>query len=103
MRHKKGLTVLGSAIAALVVAGASAAAWSISGSGNGAGRALSMPAGPVPTKSVNSPGIALSWSAVTVGGSAVDGYTVRRYTAAGALQSITAGCHWKTVSGAGVQ
>jgi hypothetical protein len=92
MRHKKGLTVLGIAIAALVVVGASAAAWSISSSGNGDAKALSMPGGPVPTKSVSSANIALTWSAVTVGGSAVDGYTVRRYTEAGALQSITAGC-----------
>jgi hypothetical protein len=91
MRHK-GLTVLSIAIAALVVAGVSAAAWSISSSGNGAGKALSMPTGPTPTKSVSSPDIALNWSAVTVGASAVDGYTVRRYTEAGALQSITAGC-----------
>jgi hypothetical protein len=93
MRHKKGLTVLCIVIAALVVVGASGAAWSISSSGNGDAKALSMPAGPVPTKSVSSADIALNWSAVTVGGSAVDGYTVRRYTESGALQSITAGCN----------
>lgn len=92
MRRKKALTVLCFAIAALVVVGVSGAAWSISSSGNGAGRALSMPAGATPTKSVSSADIALNWSAVTVGGSAVDGYIVRRYTEAGALQSITAGC-----------
>jgi hypothetical protein len=92
MRRKKALTVLCIAIAALVVVGVSGAAWSISSSGNGAGRALSRPAGATPTKSVSSAAIALNWSAVTVGGSAVDGYTVRRYTEAGALQSITAGC-----------
>jgi hypothetical protein len=92
MRHKQGLTVLCIVIAALVVVGASGAAWSISSSGNGDANALSMPAGPLPTKSVSSAAIALNWSAVTVGGSAVDGYTVRRYTEAGALQSITAGC-----------
>jgi hypothetical protein len=91
MRHK-GLTVLYIAFAALVVVGVSGAAWSISGNGNGAGKAVSMPAGPTPTKSVNSADIALSWSPVTVGGAAVDSYTVRRYTEAGALQSITAGC-----------
>src|SRR6266498_941594 len=91
MRHTV-LTVLCIAIAALVVVGVSAAAWSISSSGNGAGRALSMPTGPTPTKSVSSADIALNWSAVAIGGSAVDGYTVRRYTEAGALQSITGGC-----------
>jgi hypothetical protein len=93
MRHSKGLTVLCIAIAALVVAGAATAAWSLSSSsGNGAAKALSMPAGSTPTNAVSVPNIAVSWSAVTVGGSAVTSYTVRRYTEAGVLQSITAGC-----------
>jgi hypothetical protein len=92
MRRKKFLTVLSTAVVALVVVQVAAAAWSISSSGNGASKALSMPTGSAPTKSVSYPNIALSWSAVTVGGSAVTSYTVRRYTEAGALQSITAGC-----------
>ena len=92
MRHK-GLTVLFAAGAALVVAGAATAAWSLSSSsGNGKGMALTMPTGSAPTKAVSAPNIAVSWGAVTVGGSAVTGYTVRRYTEAGVLQTITAGC-----------
>jgi hypothetical protein len=51
-----------------------------------------MPTGSAPTKSVTNPNVAVSWSAVTVGGSAVTSYTVRRYTEAGVLQTITAGC-----------
>jgi len=92
MRRKKWLTVLSVALVALVVVRVAAAGWSISGSGNGNVKALSMPAGSAPTKSVSYPNISVSWSAVTVGGSAVSSYTVRRYTEAGALQSITAGC-----------
>ena len=92
MRWKKRLTVLSVAIAALAVVQVAVAAWSISSSGNGYVKALSMPTGSAPAKSVSNPNITVSWSAVTVGGSAVDSYTVRRYSEAGALQSITAGC-----------
>jgi hypothetical protein len=92
MRRKKLLTVLVVAIAALVVVRVAVASWSISSSGNGAVKALSMPAGSAPTKAVSYPNIAVSWSAVTVGGSAVNSYTVRRYTEAGVLQTIAAAC-----------
>jgi hypothetical protein len=92
MRRKKLLTVLLVAIMALVVVQVAVAAWSMSSSGSGAVKALSMPSGSAPTKSVSYPDIAVSWSAVTVGGSAVSSYTVRRYTEAGVLQTITAGC-----------
>jgi hypothetical protein len=92
MRRKKLLTVLLVAVAALVVVQVAVAAWSVSSSGNGKAKALSMPTGSAPTKSVTYPNIAVSWSAVTVGGSAVSSYTVRRYTEAGVLQTITAAC-----------
>lgn len=92
MRRKKLLTVLLVTVAALVVVQVAVAAWSISSSGNGTVKALSMPTGSAPTKAVTYPNIAVNWSAVTVGGSAVSSYTVRRYTEAGVLQSITAGC-----------
>jgi hypothetical protein len=93
MRWKKRLTVLSVAIVALVVVQVAVAAWSISSSGNGYVKALSMPTGSAPTKSVSYPNITVSWSAVTVGGSAVNSYTVRRYSEAGVLQSITAACN----------
>src|ERR1700693_889749 len=92
MRRKQGLIVLSVTIVALAVVQAAVAAWSISSPGNGYVKALSMPTGSAPTKSVSYPNIVVSWSAVTVGGSAVDSYTVRRYSEAGVLQSITAGC-----------
>jgi hypothetical protein len=92
MRRKKLLTALGAAIIALVVVQVAVAAWSVSSSGNGKAKALSMPTGAAPTTSVTYPNIAVSWSAVTVGGSAVTSYTVRRYTEAGVLQTIAAAC-----------
>jgi hypothetical protein len=92
MPRKQLLMVFSVAIVALAVVQAAVAAWSISSNGNGYVKALSMPAGSAPTKSVSNPNITVSWSAVTVGSSAVDSYTVRRYTEAGVLQSITAGC-----------
>lgn len=92
MRRKKILTIALIALVALVVVRVAAAAWTLPGSGNGAAKALSMPAGSAPTAAISYPNIAVSWSPVTVGGSAVTSYTVRRYTSAGALQSITAGC-----------
>jgi hypothetical protein len=93
MRRKQILTTSLIAFLALVVVRVAAAAWTLPGSGNGAAKALSMPSGSAPTASIGYPNIAVSWSAVTVGGSAVTSYTVRRYTDAGALQSITAGCN----------
>jgi hypothetical protein len=93
MRRKKLLTTLTAAVVALVVVQVAVAAWSVSSSGNGTAKALSMPTSSAPTKSVTYPNIAVSWSAVTVGGSAVTSYTVRRYTEAGVLQTITANCN----------
>src|SRR6478736_2706482 len=93
MRRKKLLTVLLVAVAALVVVQVAVAAWSVSSSGNGKAKALSMPTGSAPTKSVTYPNVAVSWSAVTVGGSAVTSYTVRRYTEAGVLQTMTSACN----------
>jgi hypothetical protein len=92
MPRKRCLTALLVAIAALVVVQVGVAAWSLSSSGNGNAKALSMPTGSAPTKSVTYPDVTVSWSAVTVGGSAVSSYTVRRYTEAGVLQTIGAAC-----------
>src|SRR2546423_14964640 len=81
------------AAGAFVAVGGAQATWSIPGSGGGAAAALSMPAGPTPSASVAYPQVALAWSAVTIGGAAVDSYTLRRYSEAGAQQSITAACN----------
>jgi hypothetical protein len=95
MRRKRtvvlvlGLLTLLSVCTSIAVA----AHWQITGSGNGYSKAAAMPTGSTPTKSIGTyPAVALNWSAATVGAAAVDSYTVRRYTEAGALQTITANC-----------
>jgi hypothetical protein len=80
--------------AALILApGVALAAWTGSGSGTGSTKAESMPAGATPTVSVTGRNVIVSWSASTIGGASVAGYTVRRYDAGTlALQTIGAGC-----------
>ncbi len=79
-------------MAALALSGAAYASWATSGGGNGSSRATSIPAGSVPAHTLPTyPNVALSWSAVTVGGAAVS-YAVRRYSEGGALQTIGAAC-----------
>lgn len=86
------LFVLGSFVAALAIAGAAEASWGTIGSGAGSAKASSMPPGSVPTHSSTTyPNVALSWSPLSVGGTAVT-YVVRRYTESGALQSVGTGC-----------
>jgi hypothetical protein len=98
MRRKKLLTVVPVAVAALVVVQVAVAAWSVSSSGSGKAKALSMPTGSAPTASITYPNIAVTWTPVTVGGSAVSSYTVRRYTEAGVVQTITAACNGPIVA-----
>lgn len=86
-------TLLLSLVVLLTATGTALAAWAISGSGNGYSHALSMPTGATPTVAISGyPTIAVSWSAVTVGGVAVDSYAVRRYTDTGTLQTIGSAC-----------
>jgi hypothetical protein len=91
-RARLVLALSAAAGTALVATGAAGAAWSIAGADTGRAKALSMPAGVVPTTHVSSAAVTVNWSPVTIGGVAVDHYLVRRYTQAGVVQSITAGC-----------
>jgi hypothetical protein len=80
------------AAAPLVAVAGAQGGWAISGHGTANAGAGSMPGGPKPAASVSAGQVALTWSAVTAGGAAVDGYLVRRYSEAGALQTIGAAC-----------
>jgi hypothetical protein len=80
------LTVLGAA-------DASRAAWQSPGTGAQAAKAITLGTGATPSASVTNRSVALSWSATGLpGGGSVGGYTVRRYSTAGVLQSIGSGC-----------
>jgi hypothetical protein len=84
---------LGLILLSLVCAGMGAAAWAISSNGTGYSKAFSMPSGSVPTKAISTyPGVAVSWTGVSVGGAGMSGYTIRRYSEAGVLQTIGAAC-----------
>lgn len=80
-------------LAVLVAPGAAGAAWSSSGSGGQAARAISLPGGNTPSASVSNRSVTVSWSASTLpGGAQVAGYQVRRYSTGGTLQSTGSGC-----------
>src|SRR5881397_3062029 len=83
---------LAAAIVFVVLSGAAGAAWVLTSSGNGDSKALSMPSGATPTLSTSTNNVTVSWTASTVGGAAVDGYTVKRYDTSNVLQSIGASC-----------
>lgn len=92
MRRKRNV-LLGLLALALASSSVGIAAWAISSNGSGYTKAYSVPQGSTPTKSIATwPNIAVSWSAITIGGAAVDNHTIRRYTEAGALQTILASC-----------
>lgn len=80
-------------LTALGAADASRAAWQSPGTGGQSVRAITLGSGNQPAGSVTGRSVALGWSATTLpGGSPVTGYTVRRYSLAGVLQSIASGC-----------
>jgi hypothetical protein len=89
------VVVLG-AIAVLASAGAADSAWSPRGAGNGAARSqvISTSTGNVPTGSVASHSVTLTWSASHfAGGGNVPSYVVKRYDAlSNAVQTVLAGC-----------
>lgn len=93
MRPKKNLIVVAVLLLALASAGAAAAGWSRSSAGSGHARAVSMPTGPTPTAAIGAyPNVTVTWSAVAISGASVDSYVIRRYSEAGALQTVGAGC-----------
>jgi hypothetical protein len=80
-------------LTALGAPDASRAAWQSPGTGAEAAKAITLGSGSTPAAVVSNRSVALSWSAASLpGGGAVTGYTVRRYTSAGVLQSIGSAC-----------
>jgi hypothetical protein len=84
--------VLAAALAAAVVPGAAHASWSGSGSVTAQVQAATMPVGAAPTVSATGRTVTVSWTAATVAGQSVTGYTVKRYNAADVTQTVGAGC-----------
>src|SRR6266536_3138184 len=76
----------------LALTGIAGAAWQVTSSGNGYSKALSMPTGNTPSVSVSGVDVTVTWPANTIGGAAVDGYTIKRYDASSTLQSIGSAC-----------
>jgi hypothetical protein len=72
--------------------GAASAAWSGIGTASGQAQAANMPGGAAPTVSATSHSVTVSWSAGTLLGQGVSGYTVKRYSAGGVAQTVGAGC-----------
>jgi hypothetical protein len=83
------------AIGAVVLACAppADAAWSASGTGPAAARAVVMPAGSQPSASVSGSDVTLRWPAALLpGATPVAGYVVTRYGANGQAVTVLAGC-----------
>ncbi len=82
------------AVAVVMAAGPGAAyaAWSGGGIATGQAQAATMPGGSAPTVSVTGHTVTVGWTAGTVLGQSVTGYTVKRYNAAGVAQTVGAGC-----------
>jgi hypothetical protein len=90
---RRGLVAISVAVAALTMVASATAAWQSPGSGSGYSGTKTMPTGSTPSASVSNRKVTVSWSASTLpGGGAVDGYTIKRYNAGGALQAIGANC-----------
>jgi hypothetical protein len=97
IRRATIVTAMGAALVGLgmLIPQSAFAKWNASGpAGHGYSKALTMPTGATPSATAAGAGrnVTVTWSAATIGGAAVSGYTVARYTTAGALQTIGAGC-----------
>jgi hypothetical protein len=68
------------------------AAWFGTGTVSGVVQAATMPAGSAPTVSASGHSVTVSWTGGAVMGQSVTGYTVKRFNAAGAAQTIGSGC-----------
>ena len=80
-------------LTALGAPDASRAAWQSPGTGAQAAKAVTLGGGNTPSGSVSNRSVAVSWTATTLpGGGSLTGYTVRRYTGAGVLQTIGSAC-----------
>jgi len=87
-----------SATVFFLATGVAGAAWVATGTGNGYSKAYSMPTGNTPTVSVSGVDVTVSWTGNTIGGAAVDSYTIKRYDTSNNLQSIGASCSGSVTS-----
>ncbi len=77
----------------LALPGEAVAHWLAGGSGNARAKADALGAGATPTTSVTGRNVQVSWTGTTFhDGSPADGYVIRRYTNAGAVQTILDAC-----------
>jgi hypothetical protein len=72
--------------------GAAYAAWSGNSNASAQVQAATMPSVSAPVASATGHTVSLSWGAATLLGQSVTGYTVKRYNAAGATQTVGSGC-----------
>jgi hypothetical protein len=80
-------------LTALGAPDASRAAWQSPGTGGQFARAITLGSGAQPSGSVTGRSVTVSWSATALpGGASVSGYTIRRYSTGGTLQSIGSAC-----------
>lgn len=92
-RHGHRGKRLGALLLALLVVPAAAGAWSATGGGTSAAAAASMPTGSTPGAVAVLTTVTVTWPAVSVGGSGVAGYVVKRYeTLSGSLSTIGGSC-----------
>ena len=102
----KRLVVVVVAVTAVVAtAGAALAAWIIGSTGaTGRGAARTLPTGPTPTATYGGSTVTVSFTQVSLGASVLGsltggGYTVKRYSSGGVVQTIGSACNTK-ISGA---
>jgi len=79
-------------LAACAAPGAAYAAWSGAGTVTAQIQAATMPTGSAPTASATGHSVTVSWSANTLLGQSVTGYTVKRYNDSGVSQTVGSGC-----------
>jgi hypothetical protein len=79
-------------LAACAAPGAAYAAWTGTGLASGKVQAATMPSGSAPTVSATGHSLTVSWTAATLLGQSVTGYTVKRYNGSGVSQTVGTGC-----------
>lgn len=87
----KRLALLIVAVLCMAFASSAVANWNGTGNGSGYSKASSLSAGNAPTTSVSGRNVTVSWTAPG-GATPVSGYTVKRYSAGGAVQNIRSNC-----------
>jgi hypothetical protein len=91
MNLRRSAIFLSTVIAGLST-GTAYASWGGAGSGSGAVKAAQLPTVTAPSASASVHSVTVTWSAATVGGQNVAGYTVKRFDTGGTGQTVGAGC-----------